>query len=418
LVNITLGLRSAGSANGVVLFGGPCYTQVGICMFAFDAATGEFLGSRLFGRYSNIRRWINTPHGLYTSVLNTLPAITRGSVIRWDGTRRSPFQFTTVGLLDNQGAYMTYHNDRLIVGTWQEDSVLPVVLRQNAQLAAALPPLDLPPLSGLWMSPALGRTGLLAVHAPFWQKVWDPTQYEPDAKLALGYSMGALESFGGALYFGTLHFQNSGAAAFIGQYGYSPPRPPRGSGIRRDASERAILILKATGLGGRTPPTFELLYGDEQVPVYTPDPDPTVQNGTWALVTNNYGHAGTYGNSGFGDSSNVYTWSSAVYNNKLYLGTYDSDTWTTIARVVDGIKGGSPLTNHNGGGDLYVFNDANSAAVPLSTEGCGNPANHGVRNMLSHSTGLYLGMSNSQSLLTDGTGGVPVGGWELLRTNP
>ena len=270
LVNITLGLRSAGSANGVVLFGGLAYTNVGICMFAFDANTGAFLGSRLMPRYSNIRRWINTPAGLYTSVLNTTPAVTRGSVIRWAGNTRNPFVFTTVGLLDNQGAYMTYHNDRLIVGTWQEDSILPAALRQVPQLASVLPPLDLPPLSGLWMSPALGRTGLLPVHAPFWTKVWDPTAYEPDEKLALGYSMGALESFGGSLYFGTLHFPNSGAAAFLGQYGYSAPRPPRNSGIPRNATERSIIIVKATGLGGRTPATFELLYGNEQVPVYTP----------------------------------------------------------------------------------------------------------------------------------------------------
>ena len=143
-----------------------------------------------------------------------------------------------------------------------------------------------------------------------------------------------------------------------------------------------------------------------------------MQDGTWAMVTNNYSQAGTYGDSGFGYSGNAYTWSSAVYNNKLYFGTYDDTTWGIIGNVVDGIKNGTPLTNHHGGGDLWVFNDTSSAAVALSTEGCGNPANHGVRNMLSTASGLYLGMSNSQNLLTDDTDGVPVGGWELRKLAP
>jgi hypothetical protein len=415
LINATLGFRSAGSANGVVLFGGPSLIYTGICLFAFDANTGAYLGSQFNPRYSNIRRWINTPAGLYTSVLHTSPALTRGSVIRWIGTRANPFAFTTVGLLNNQGAYLAYHNDRLFVGTWQEDSVFPQIIRQNETIADLLPPLELPPLASIYMSPTLGRAGLLPVHAPFWRQVWLPTDYEPDQKLALGYSMGAMASYGDALYFGTLHYPNSGTAAFIAQYGYPPPRPPTGSGVPRNATDRSIIILRAKGLGERTPATFELLYGNEKLPVYTPDPDPMVQGGTWAMVTNNYGHAGIYGNSGFGNSGNLYTWSAATHNGKLYIGTFDLFTLGLIGRVCDRIAANNPLVNHGCGGDLWCFNNGNSPAVAISREGCGNPANHGIRNLLSHSTGLYFGTANSQNLLTNPNDNLPDGGLELRR---
>jgi hypothetical protein len=38
--------------------------------------------------------------------------------------------------------------------------------------------------------------------------------------------------------------------------------------------------------------------------------------------------------------------------------------------------------------------------------------------MLSTSSGLYLGMSNAQSLLSDTSDNLPDGGWELLRLLP
>jgi hypothetical protein len=412
LVSQCLGLRSAGSANNIVLFGGPALFQVGVCMFAFDATTGAFLGSRYFAGYSNIRRWVSTPAGLYTSMLNTSPAISRGVVVRWTGTRATPFHFTTVGLLDNQGAYMAYHNDRLFVGTWPLDAAFPQAIRQDPTLGAYLPPLDWPPMAGVYMSPTLGRTGLLPVHAPFWKKVWQASDYEPDEVLARGYAMGAMASYGDALYFGTMHYYNSGVAAFTALYGYPPPRQ---SGFS-SPSERSIIIMRAKGLGGNTAPKFELLYGNAQVPVFTPNPDPMVQGGTWSLATNKYGAGGLYGDSGFGNGSNTYTWSSAVHNGKLYFGTFDIGTLSQVGRVCDRIvQNKTPANDRGCGGDLWCFNDGSSPAVAISKEGCGNFANHGIRNMLSHSTGLYLGMSNGMNLLTNPNDNLPEGGWELLR---
>lgn len=418
LVQQTLGLRSAGSANNVVLFGGPALLQAGVCMFAFDANTGQYLGSRFFPEYSNIRRWVSTPAGLYTSVLNTQPITSNGSVIRWMGTRLTPFLFSTVGLLDNQGAYMAYHNDRLFVGTWPLESALPKFLNADPNFGKFLPTLDAwAPMAGVYMSPTLGPLGLGPLQAPLWKKVWQASDYEPDSIVARGYAMGAMASYGGDLYFGTLHYFNSGVAAFTALYGYAPPRQ---SGFS-SPSERAIIIMRAKNLGlsnSNTTPTFELLYGNAQQPVFTPDPDTTVQGGTWAMVNNKYGAAGLYGNSGFGNSSNTYTWSATVYKNKLYMGTFDLGTLSLVGRVVDRINQNKTPANDRGcGADLYCFQDGTSAATAVSTTGCGNFASHGVRNMLAHTTGLYFGMSNGMNLLTNTTDKLPEGGWELLKLN-
>ncbi len=419
LVSQTLGLRSAGSANNVVLFGGPALGQVGVCMFAFDANTGAFLGSRFFPQYSNVRRWVSTPAGLYTSVLNTSQALGRGAVIRWSGTRLAPFLFTTVGALDNQGAYMAYHNDRLFVGTWPLDAAFPKALRAvNEDLNEILPPLDdWAPMAGIYMSPPLGIAGLLPVHTTFWKKVWQASDYDPDSILARGYAMGAMASYNGDLYFGTLHYYNSGRAAFQTLYGYQAPGRPSGSNIPSSPTERAISIFRAKNLGvNNKTPKFEVLYGNAQLPVFTPDPDPMVQSGTWSMVNNKYNTPGLYGTAGFGNSSNTYTWSAAVHKGKLYMGTFDLSTLSSINRVVDRInRNRTPANDVQCGADLYCFSNGTSAAVAVSVEGCGNPANHGVRNILSHSTGLYLGMTNGMNLLTNTADNFPDGGWELLK---
>lgn len=413
LLNQVIGLRSAGSDGNVVLLGGPSLVQIGVCMFAFDARTGLFLGSKFFPQYCNIRRWVNTSAGLYTSVQNTSNLVSRGAVLRWKGSRLAPFQFETVGLIDNAGAYITVHEDRLFVGTWAQESLLPILLRTTDQ-GQNLPELENPPPAGIWMSPKLGVLGLTNLNSLFWKKVWDVTKYEPDPVLAYDYSMGAMASYNGALYFGSLHYPNAGSAAFQQFYGYPPPRPPSGSGVPRNATNRPIIILRGTGFSNNQP-TFELLYGDLQQPVFTPDPDPMVQGGTWAMVNNNYGVPGLYGNSGFGNRENAYTWSSAVHKGKLYFGTYDEGTFGDIGRVVDGIVAGMPLVNHGCGGDVWVFSSSTGPATALTTEGCGNPAAHGIRNMLSTPSGLYFGMANSHNLLGNFNDNLPNGGFELRR---
>ena len=65
LIEATLGFRAAGHAGNVVFMAGPTITGVGgpdappgVNMFAFRRDTREFLGSRKYPEYSNIRKMI------------------------------------------------------------------------------------------------------------------------------------------------------------------------------------------------------------------------------------------------------------------------------------------------------------------------------------------------------------------------
>ncbi len=391
-INTTLGLRSAGTANGVVLLAGSTIYQVGINVFAFNAYTGKYLGSTTLMDYSNIRRWLNVNGQLYTSAQKTLQIGSAGSVLRWKGNLAAPFVFETVGNLDNEGAYLAYHEDRLFVGTWPSVSLITGLIKGVETVPAPC---------GIWMSPKLGLTGLNTLSAYGWKKVWTPASYEPDPSIVGGYAIGAMESYGGALYWGNITFPAQGYRSFYNYYGYFP------SNSDFNNTERTPLVLKATGFGRKNEqPVVELLYGDAQVPVYTPNGE---GSGTWAMQNNLMGSGGTYGSSGFGDYTNRYVWSSAVYNDKLYFGTFDITALSYHGRVADGTAGA------NVGADLWVFNTPNSGAVAVSRSGCGNQLNHGVRNMVSTWFGLYLGTANSANLLTDPDDDIPDGGWELLR---
>jgi hypothetical protein len=190
LVNRTIGLRAAGSANGVVLLAGP--TVFGISIFAFDADTKAFLESRYFPWYTNIRSWTEANGGLYTAVQNAAGG--GGTVLRWMGNKRNPLAFTIVGQLDNEGADLAAHAGRLYVGTWPGSQ-----LSSLGSLFAESPP------AGVWMSPPLGRTGLRFWDRTSWTKVFSVDRYEPDPLIATTYAIGSLTSFEGYLYFGTMH---------------------------------------------------------------------------------------------------------------------------------------------------------------------------------------------------------------------
>jgi hypothetical protein len=387
----TLGLRSAGVWNGVALLGGKDFVDKGLNLFAYEVESGRYLGSRHLPQYSNIRRWLVARGHLYTAVQNRVQDRVRGSVLKWTGSVAEPFSFAVVGHLDNEGAYLTYHDDRLFVGTWP--TVTPPLVKRSQE------PIPVPPLCGIWMSPKLSTFGSLwTVQATQWQKVWEPAWYEPEPGVVNAYAMGAMDSFDGWLHFGTLHYPLVGSLAFEAHYGYPPPAPQN--------TERRPIIVRAAGWGSRQTPRVELLYGDATVPVFQPDGQ---GSGTWIDAPNLQGHPGQYGDSGFGNPGNKYTWSSCVHRGELYFGTLDSSGLLNFGRIADG----NPPTGS--GGDLWKFPQAGVAAVAVDETGCGNAANQGVRNMVTTPAGLYLGMANSANLLTDPTDNIPNGGWELLR---
>lgn len=395
-LNYTLGIRSAGTLNGVVFLAGPSLLQGGksIDVYAFSATTGGALGVWNLPQYDNIRKWLVVNGALYTAVHNTAGG---GSVLRWTGKlpaagdlNPASTLFETVGALDADGAELALYKGRIFVSTW--------------------PDLTRHTVAGLWMSPVIPKGGLTNANAAGWRQVWTVNDYEPDPVTAATYGGGALMSFGGQLYWGTMHVPMVATLAHLQVYG----QPQNTQEALADIANtwRAVAIFRGKDFG-TAKQRVQLLYGEKRLPAYAPSIG-------WSLQPTKAG-APLYGHSGFGNPFNNYTWTMGVYKEQLFVGTMDwSYLFPDMVQGIASYLGGTPLTTSQlritlpmAGADLYRFSAPDHAATAISTNGLGNLSSYGIRTMMSSSDGLYLGMANPMNLLT--TPGKPMGGWELIR---
>jgi hypothetical protein len=372
LINQTLGLRAAGINNGVVILAGPGRIGVTVNMFAFDADTKQYLGSRSFMRYSNIRKFVAAQGAVYTGV-QTLDG--GGAILRWSGSRTNPFSFTTVGIVDNDAVNLAEHEGRLFVATWRPSTL--------SSSVGILFDTNRPP-AGIWMSPPIPAGGLTLAHAVLWTKVWEVTDYEVDELIASTQGVGDLASYAGYLYWGHMNPPWSVYSTFVNTYGR-----PQDAGETRKNLSRAIPIFRGRNFGSN--PEIQLLYGEKQLPKYN--------GSTWNLVDNNLGGATPlFGAAGFGVPTNVYTWTMAVFQGKLAVGTLDA--------------GFGANSSQDPGADLWVFPDGQSQAVAWTKDGFGHPETvMGVRNMVPSKNMLFVGTSSRANLSPDG-------GWKLIGIKP
>lgn len=396
-INATSGIRSAGNLNGVALLGGPSFTG-GVNIFAFNSNDGSYLGSTTLlavpgsaTGITNIRKWVVIDDVLYLG----LGTVNGGSILRWTGSVTNPFQFENVGNIDGQAAELAEHDGKLFVATW------PGLAGKAAQFA------------GLWMSPEIPPEGLTSANINDWQKVWTVTDYEPDMVVASTYGGGALKSFEGKLYWGTMHVPFVSTFAHLQTY---PAQSIEDTVLSILGTYRAISIFSGDDFG--TPEQeVNLLYGNKMLPKYTP--------GTgWELVSNNMDQWPAYGPSGMWNLFNNYTWTMDTYKDELFVGTMD---WSfllysafgnlmeqafgqpvkyTDAKMKD--VGGISLPEFFFGADLFRFPSSNTFAVPVDVSGLGNYLNYGVRTMVSDDEALYMGMANPMNLSPDG-------GWEIVK---
>ncbi|MCX5977378.1 MAG: hypothetical protein NTV33_11300, partial [Coprothermobacterota bacterium] len=106
--------------------------------------------------------------------------------------------------------------------------------------------------------------------------------------------------------------------------------------------------------------------------------------------------------SGFGNMLNFYCWSLEVYNDVLYLGTFDA---SVFLRYLTASVGPLPppldtlsqemidLLLLGAGADLWKTKDGLSWS-PVTLTGFGDPNNYGFRTLKAANGGLYLGTSN------------------------
>ena len=399
----TLGLRSAGAyANSIVYLAGPSIGLTapykGISIFAFNADSGSFLGSTSLEGYTNIRSWLNADKALYAGVSNRSGG---GSVLRFEPTLENPFSYTVVASnIDGEAAELAVHKDRLYVSTWPNTS---------GTLNSA----------SVWMSPKLSKTGLTGANATAWSKAWSVDQYEPDPVVAKTYGGGAMFSYKGDLYWGTMHVPLMAAAAKWRVYGGATNQEEALTDVL--GTHRALSLFRVDDFS-KSRPKVELLYGQPVMPVW--EPGVSGPFGSWTLKAGGMGIP-KYGLSGFGNPFNNYTWSMNAYREKLYIGTMD---WSFMALAsllpseIQSLPSTQVLSNSVGwglpislpnpsslyGADLWSFSSSKSRAKPENITGVGNSMNYGIRTMTSDSNGLYLGTANPMNLSE-------FGGWEVLK---
>jgi hypothetical protein len=382
----TIGLRSAGSANGVVFLGGIGALPAGVNLFAFGEETKAYLGSASFPDYNNIRQWRLIGQELYVGVGLSSGG---GEVLRWTGSVGDPFQFETVGQIAGDPAYLTPHEGRIFASSWPNGP--------GQKMA-------------IWMSPKLGSDQKLTDEdAAQWQSVWTISEYDPEQSVVFTTGGGALMSYGSHLYWGTMHVPGLSLLAWQGIYGDTASEEDATAAIL--GTYRPISIFRAGELG-TSEQHVELLYGNRFLPAYSPAQG-------WQIVPNNMGQGPQYGLAGFNNFFNNYTWWMEVFDGRLFVGTMDflylagellGDT-LEVPEVPEVI---SEAFEHFAGADLWRFDSSCHRARPVSLSGVGNISSYGVRTMVSDDA-LYLGMANPMNLLTDPNDDLPEGGWELIE---
>jgi len=392
LIPGTLGIRSAGSHNGVAFLAGPTPPgSGGINLFAFDAGNGNFLAATTMTEYSNIRNWLVAEDRLFVGVGGAEEGGPgSGAVLRWTGQYSTDpevlFVFEVVGIeMDAIASELTEHQGRIYTSTW--------------------PALGTNNVAGIWMSPLI--EDLSPENSNGWVKIWSASDYEPDYVTALAYYGGGIASFDGCLYWGTMHVPGLAAMVHTSIY-YAEENPP--TEVEQIqilmGTSRAASIFRARNLG--TPDQeIQVLYGGSLFFLrgYHMAYNPATG---WQFVQNSMGQIPLYGSEGFDNPYNSYCWTMRTPKkegwNGLYVGTMDQ-----------GYVYGSMFPvfprRYKFGADLFRFDSSESPAVPVSIDGMGNPMNYGIRTMISDENALYLGTANPMNLNSDG-------GWELIELKP
>lgn len=303
-LNNTFGLRAAGSRNGIVVFAGPSRSFKSVFMFAFFAPTGQFLDSKEYAGFIDVRKFTQSlDHMMYVGMSRSDGV---GVVMRYVGGIGNPLDFKVVGYVEGNPAELSFFQSHLMVGTWSSAGDL---RPSRARLPASL-----------LMSP--GPIDAVNDEALPWGEVWSIDEYEPDKVVASSYGVSVNVEFNGWLYWGTMQLPHGGSLAFDEAYG---PASTNLTAFLRDVrTRRPTTLFRGRNFGGdRSAREVELLYGQTKLPSYA--------DGYWRMTANNMGCSPKYGPAGFGNFFNSYTWSMTNVRDKyLLIGTFDTSAFQDV----------------------------------------------------------------------------------------
>lgn len=443
----TLGWRACTTFGNFVFFAGVARpinpTLPGfINMAVFNARSGQHVASTMLPPYTDIRQFLVASDGnLYCGVqrIDATPngPLGSGRVLKWIGNPslpQFPFAFEEVGILDGAPANITEYNNRIWATTWPLWLLTP----------------DLKPW-GVYRSPALPVGGLTNSNLSQWEKVWSYTMYDKDPLNGILAMGGDLKEHNGWLYFGSMHIPLM--QVVVGQ--------DRGATDTLDLvvnGHRAISVFRLEEEPGPSPRkvNVECLWGRKELAVFDPI---TKYYGENKAPT---GYTPLFGDSGFGNIFNNYTWSMAEYNGWLYIGTMD---WSYLVEsVVEEYLKTMPVSMFNLNAIFDIMDNSWSFPLPsplkrgilalvqkqskdkeskdnlrlppmpdfdkimpgfdlvatngdewytITNDGFGeqlsaNYLNYGLRNMVADESSLYVGTANQMNLHE-------YGGWELWR---
>ena len=452
LFNICLGLRSGFSHGAVVIFAGGSFPgfapgggNTGVVMFAYNALSGQYIGSKAFPQYRTVRKGKVIAGNLYVGVGANIdfPALGAGRILKWTGqldstpTAAEVLQFEEVGNMPNIGLGGAAYGGTVRELTEYIDG------DGNSRIAVSA--------KGVWLSPPIPMGGLTTADYNNWKLVHSPAQYEPDYVSLQTYVGGGIESLNGWIYWATMHIP--GNTADVHSVCTIPPLPIElfgpdqcmgawvdnlaGRGLN-SAEYNSIYnnTYRSTTLwriknAETNNPTIQLLFGESQLGAFDPnggyDPtDPASDpNDAWTLTST--GYTPMMGSSGYNNPYNNYGWVMQKVDNRIFAGTMD---FSTLSRPNQSPNPANPFPVFNYGADIWQISGGAGDALPLvipettnafkgfDNAGPGvadiyNYMPYGIRTMVPSSDGtkLFVGVASGNNL-----GAVDSGnGWQLLQ---
>ncbi|KAL6064793.1 hypothetical protein QOT17_010685 [Balamuthia mandrillaris] len=253
-----------------------------------------------------------------------------------------------------------------------------------------------------------------------WNQVWRVSDYEPDRVVAVAYHMGAIASFDGWLYFGTINPPALPIAAHSSRYGFSE--------VSGNELLDRLLVMLGTLRGsiivrGRTfgdpilLPEYQLVSGSPFLTVYNPAVG-------WLLRENNMGLTqGGFPRSGLNGLDNYWNshiWSMATLNSSLLIGTLD---WSAIylnfleagidADIADALPFLLPVQDLNGA-DLFRFLAGIEVPEEVDSGGNNNPYTCGWNSMAVQGNEVFMSGFNPFNVPGAASNSPPpTGGWSI-----
>jgi hypothetical protein len=375
------------------------YFFKGIRVIAINATTKKFLGAVTIRELNESRKMsvIDQPDGTKGLYLGASSRSGKSYLLRWTGSSANPFPAAKDGgypgfekVADNSGAGMigeikaikdSAGATRLVVSTW---SSWPSVNKSG----------------GLYLSSPMPRDGFHAKAQGSFTPLVILDKFDPDPLLGPTWGGGMLSIYQGKIYWGTMTI----GSVYAGAYNLANPRLAMTPAIRdnfaRALSSRAAHVFR---IDPKDPanPKVELLFGSEYFPVVDP------ADGSLSYKANLLGLKPLMGDAGFGYGTVNYSWESAVFDDKLFIGTMDY-SGGLVDYIANKKFAGDYQINANlrvakeqgfvAGGDMVVFENGHDQPRIITRDGLGNPDVNGFRNFLILNGSLYVGTSSEANM--------------------